>query len=226
MVTFTIIVTVGLVCSACMYDLNLFWFLGIALIAHIFVKIIKVSKDGMRDSKAMANFFSELEHSPESEKFSIEEVKEKFQEKGTLLIKSIYNSILNEIWDKEDEKTYCKNLRFILIEIRQEIAARQIEAHRYSKRKKKDNYARMYAHSLNFPLYQYELSDKEALQIVDQYSDAELSFVVLDTDGEILNTTSEHTCGREEEMESYYHNNLRRIQFLLRKELAKRYLES
>jgi hypothetical protein len=73
-------------------------------------------------------------------------------------------------------------------------------------------------------LYNHNLSDEEALLAVNKFSDAELVFTVLDIPSEILNSTSEHTCGREEEMEAYYHNNLRRIEFLLRNELAKRFL--
>ena len=63
-------------------------------------------------------------------------------------------------------------MRFILIEMNQEIADRKIGAHQYSKRKKDVNYAREYASSLNFPLYNHNLSDEEALLAVNKFSDA------------------------------------------------------
>ena len=208
-----------------MYDLNLFWFLGVGALAQIFYNLLQTSREQNKDQDVMKNFFAEFKDSPYSKLFDTELAREKIQDMSNLLCKSLYRSLENELYMTEDE-TYSANLQFLMIDIRQKITDQQIEAYRYCKRKKEGNYANIYASSLKLPLYKEELSDKEALQIVDQYSDAELSFVVLDTDGEILNTTSEHTCGREEEMESYYHNNLRRIQFLLRKELAKRYLES
>jgi hypothetical protein len=195
------------------------------VIACLFAQLIKRSKEETQDLNAMETFFSELEHSPETEEFSVDEVKEKLKSTNVFFIKSIYNSILNELWYNENE-IYCKNLRFILIEMNQEIADRKIGAHQYSKRKKDVNYAREYASSLNFPLYNHNLSDEEALLAVNKFSDAELVFIILDTNKEIMATTSEHTFGREEEMEACYHNNLRRIEFLLRKELAKRFFAS
>lgn len=223
MTVFLFIAAVGLVYAACMYEPHLFWFLGVGALAQIFYNLLQTSREQNKDQDVMKNFFAEFKDSPYSKLFDTELAREKIQEMSNLLCKSLYRSLENELYMTEDE-TYSANLQFLMIDIRQKITDQQIEAYRYCKRKKEGNYANIYASSLKLPLYKEELRDKEVLNIVNQFSDAELVFTVLDIPSEILNSTSEHTCGREEEMEACYHNNLRRIEFLLRNELAKRFL--
>lgn len=230
MIPFLIIVTAGLIYAACVFEPNLFWILGAAALVEIAYDVFwkgkpELSHDEEQIKLVLERFFSEMKHSPWSKRFDQEVVRERLETLSELFIKALYKGIQEELKEETDE-IYCKNLQFTLIDIRQEIANRQIEAYRHAKREKKGNYARIYADSLEAQLLHENLNDEEALKTVAQYSDAELVFAVLDTPEEIHNTTAELTTGREEEMEAYYHNNLRRIEFLLRIELAKRFLEN
>lgn len=230
MTLFLVIVTAGLIYAACAYDLNLFWFIGAAVLVQILRNVLwpkepELGHDERQKQLVMKDFFSSMRYSPWSKFFSSELAKEKLQETNEIIIKALYEAIQDEL-EVEHDETYCKNLQYVLIDIRQEIANRQIEAYRHSKREKKGNYARIYANSLELPLTSMNLSDEEALKNATQYSTAELVHVVLDVPDEIFDTTAELTTGRDEEMEAYYHNNLRKIEFVLRLELAKRFLES
>ena len=229
MIAFWIIIAAGLIYAACAFELNLLWFFAAAVVVQVVCDLIRrknpeLSHDEEQEKLVYENFFSEMKYSPKSKLFDSHLVREKLQGYNELLIKSLYRTIQKKL-ETETDEVYCKNLQYTLIDIRQEVANRQIEAYRHAKREKEGNYARIYSHSLNAPLLKENLSDEEALKTVAKYSDAELVFVVLDTPEEISYTTAEITTGREEEMEAYYHNNLRKIEFLLRLELAKRFLE-
>ena len=227
MFIFTIILTVGLIYAACMYEPNLLWFIGAAILLQLIHNMLWPQEAETKNDpyqSVMEKFFSELKYSPWSKFFSIDEVKEKLQNTNEQIIKKLYWAILNEL-EVEGEEPYCNNMQFVLIEIRQEITNRQIEAYRHSRKDTENNYAKAYADSLEFPLTSSDLSDEEALKNACQCSDADLVHVILDVPDLIRNTTAELTTGREEEMEHYYHNNLHKIEYLFRLELAKRFLE-
>ena len=124
---------------------------------------------------------------------------------------------------KQDALQCIANLDAIGEIILNELADRQIEAYRHSKREVDGNYARVFATSISANLFSENLTDEQVLENVAKIPyNADLVHIVLDTDREVFDSTSEITTGSEEEMERYYHNNLRKIQFLLRQELAKR----
>ncbi len=230
MTLFAIIVTVGVIYAACMYDPELLWVIGVACVAQFIRNLLKtepeLSQKQTQDRLVYNDFFKGMRYSPWSKYFSINEAKEKLQQTtNEMVIKALYHEILDDL-EIEDDKTYCNNMHYVLIEIRQEIANRQIEAYRHGKPKGDTNYAQNYAASLGVSLTSSELTDEEALKNAGQCSTADLVYVILDVPEQISNTTAELTTGREEEMEGYYHNNLRKIEYLLRLELAKRFLES
>jgi hypothetical protein len=219
-----IIVTIGLGYAACKVDHGLWWFFVVAVLAQAVYCIIKSFYKENQALNSMNIFFAELKHSPDSENFDNEEVRENLQRINAYMAKEIFLGIQNEL-TYQDDQIYIKNLLMVLNEIRQRVSDCRIEAFRYSKRKNSGNYACMYANSLNFPLSDQHLTDEKILKVAGQFSDAELVFIILDTSNEILNTTADYTTGRTEEMmEIYYHNNLRRIESVLRKELSERFL--
>lgn len=229
MIAFLIVITVGLIYAALMYETNLLWFVAAAALIQFFFDVIKEKKtdpagERSKSQLAMEKFFSDLKYSPWSKFFDHPAAREQLQSLSDVRLKAVFFGIQEEL-KTESDALYCSNLQSLAIDIRQELAARMIEAYSHSKREKQGNYARIYANSLDFPLLSQELKDTEALENVAQYSDAELVFAILDTAKEIESTTAELTTGREEEMEAYYHNNLRKIEFLLRGELARRALE-
>ena len=227
MFIFTIIVTVGLIYAACVYEPNLLWFIGAATLLQVIHNMLWPQEAETKNDpyqSVMDKFFSDMRYSPWSKFFSTNDVKEKLQTTNEQIIKKLYQAVQNELKDVDNE-TYCKNLQFVQICICQEITNRQIEAYRHSRKDTENNYAKTYADSLEFPLTSSNLSDEEALKNAGQCSDADLVHVILDVPDQIRNTTAELTVGREEEMERYYHNNLRKIEYLFRLELAKRFLE-
>lgn len=227
---YSIIVTFGMIYAAWTFEPNLLWVIGAAALIQLVYNFFWKDKpethaeDGSTSTEAEI-FFNGLKYSPWSKLFDGYEAKEKLKELSDVRIKAVYQGIQNELQDEDDE-ICCKNLRYVVAEIQQEIADRKVEAYRRTRRKYKSNYARIYADSLEEHLLSKNLTDEQALKTAAKFSDAELVFVILDTPKQIFDTTAELTTGREEEMEAYYHNNLRRIEFLLRLELAKRFLES
>ena len=228
--TYSIIVTFGMIYAAWTFEPNLLWVIGAAALIQLVYNVFWKDKpethaEDEPTSTEAEIFFNGLKHSPWSKLFDGYEAKEKLKELSDVRIKAVYQGIQNELQDEDDE-ICCKNLRHVVAEIQQEIADRKVEAYRRTRRKYKSNYARIYADSLEEHLLSENLTDEQALKTAAKFSDAELVFVILDTPKQIFDTTAELTTGREEKMEAYYHNNLRRIEFLLRLELAKRFLES
>ena len=241
MLVFVIIVTVGLVYAACVFEPNLFWFLGAATLLQIVVNFIfkedekhlKVASPEDEIKVPLIEFIDSLRHSTWSKLFDQEEAREKIKQMGIREVVAIYRGIKPVVdsfdftdvdEDAKQEAMRCiANLDAIREIILNEIADRQIEAYRHSRRDIDGNYAKIYARSLGADLYSENLTDEQALNGVANIPvSSDLVHIVLDTDKEIFDSTAEITTGSEAEMERYYHNNLRKIQFLLRQELAKR----
>ena len=241
MLVFVIIVTVGLIYAACVFEPNLLWFIGAAALVQIVINFIfKENKEHKKlyfpedEVKVpLIEFTDSLRHSIMSKRFDQEEARERLTLAGARDLVAIYRGIkpmvdsfnLTDVDEdaKQDALQCIANLDAIGEIILNELADRQIEAYRHSKREVDGNYARVFATSISANLFSENLTDEQVLENVAKIPyNADLVHIVLDTDREVFDSTSEITTGSEEEMERYYHNNLRKIQFLLRQELAKR----
>jgi len=247
MYAFSIIAALGLIYAACTYDVNLLLFLGVALVLQFIVWLLKsacykVEKEaitGDQNYNNLHDFLSAMKFSPWSKFFNEYSVKDQLEKMRTSEIIGAYRGIIQEIKsckaDLEadpsvaaDQEYYVKNLNVIVRLIRAELAKREIENHEDAPKKQAatGNWAAYCAGKFEdrCRLWHENLKVVKIYGVVKEMSNDELAAVVLDTGKEIFQTTAEHTTGKEEEAEAYYHNNLRKIERVIRVLLAKRVL--
>lgn len=246
MYAFSIIVALGLIYAACAYDANLLLFFGIAITLQIIVWLLKSSfykmeekaPTGDQNYQNLYDFMCAMKFSPWSKFFNEYSVKGQLEKTETSRIVAVYRGIMQELIVCKayveadpsvvaDQEYYVKNLQTIVRLIRAELVKRKIENHKDAPKKQAatGNWAAYCAGKFDYSrLWQESLSVAEISSKVKAFSDEELVAVVLDTPKEILHTTSEYATGKEEEAEAHYHNNLRKIERVIRDILAKRML--